>query len=185
MNFKINNQLNNLYFVTSKICGGKRVFFDSQYAYLILDSWKFLRKEKRIKLYAFTVMPNHVHFIMKPCKNWTASQICFDFESYTAHEILKKLKKDNKDYLIDYFQKEANKLKLKDRKHKIWQDLQAKNIESEGFLIQKIEYIHSNACRKGWNLVDNRADYEYSSACFYDKGIKPIIEIDDLNEVLN
>jgi len=185
MNFKINNQSNNLYFLTSKICGGKKIFFNPKYAKIILDSWKFLRKEKRIKLYSFTIMPNHIHFIMKPCINWAASQICFDFESYTAHEILKQLKRDSKEILIDYFGKEVGKLKNKDRKHKIWQDIQAKNIESEGFLIQKMEYIYSNAINKGWQLVKNRADYKYSSACYYNKGKKPIIEIDDLGDVIN
>lgn len=183
MTFKIVNQPNNLYFVTSKICGGKKIFLYPEYANIILNSWKFLRKEKRIRLYAFTVMPNHIHFIMKPCKNWTASQICFDLEKFTAHKILEKLRKNKEIELIGYFKNRAKD--IKDRKHKIWQDIQAKNIESEEFLIQKMEYIHSNANRKGWNLVKDRADYKYSSACYYDKGIKLIIEIDDLNEILS
>lgn len=183
MNFRINNQPNNLYFVTSKISGGKKIFLDPECTWIILNSWKFLRKKGRIKLYSFTIMPNHVHFIMKPGKKWTALQICFDFEKFTAHEILGKLRKKKEEGLIKYFENKAKD--TKDRKHKIWQDIQAKNIESEEFLIQKIEYIHSNANRKGWNLVKDRADYQYSSACYYDKGIEPIIEIDDLNDILN
>jgi len=182
MNFKINNQLNNLYFITSKIFGGKKIFFNPKHANIILDSWNFLRKD-RIRLYAFTVMPNHIHFIMKPSKNWTASQVCFDFKKFTAHEILNELRENKKIELIKYFRNKAKD--KKDRKHKIWQNIQAKNIESEEFLVQKIEYIHTNACNKGWQLVKDRADYKYSSACYYDKGKKPIIEIDDLNGILN
>jgi hypothetical protein len=37
---------------------------------------------------------------------------------------------------------------------------------------------------KRWRLVEDRADYAYSSACFYDKGIMPIVEVDDVREWL-
>jgi hypothetical protein len=47
-----------------------------------------------------------------------------------------------------------------------------------------MEYIHSNPVSKDWKLVNDRAEYKYSSACFYDKGIAPIISITDLNEWL-
>jgi hypothetical protein len=47
-----------------------------------------------------------------------------------------------------------------------------------------MEYIHSNPVSKDWKLVDDRAQYKYSSACFYDMGITPIIPITDINEWL-
>jgi hypothetical protein len=28
-------------------------------------------------------------------------------------------------------------------------------------------------------VVDNRADYRYSSACFYDRAEPPVVEVDD------
>jgi hypothetical protein len=34
------------------------------------------------------------------------------------------------------------------------------------------------------NFTADRANYKYSSAAFYDKGEKPIIEIDDIREFL-
>jgi len=60
----------------------------------------------------------------------------------------------------------------------------AKNIYSEAFLFQKMEYIHNNPVDKDWRLVTDRADYLYSSACFYDRGERPIIEVDDIAGVL-
>jgi len=47
-----------------------------------------------------------------------------------------------------------------------------------------MEYIHQNPVTEEWNLVQDRADYEYSSACFYDKNQRPIIDIDDIRELL-
>jgi hypothetical protein len=72
----------------------------------------------------------------------------------------------------------------KRHKHSIWQDIQAKNVFSIKFLNQKMEYIHNNPVDKDWKLVDDRADYRYSSACFYDRNITPIIEIDDVRDYL-
>jgi hypothetical protein len=51
-------------------------------------------------------------------------------------------------------------------------------------LSEKTEYIHSNPASKNWRLVKNRADYKYSSACFYDNGKVPIIPITDVNKWL-
>ena len=181
MTFKPFDQKGDLYFVTAKIEGGKHLFSLSQYAWIILNSLKWLREQIRIKLYAFVVMPNHVHFILQPQGKWTASQICYAFEKFTAHEILKLLKEEGRKDLIIHFEKCAEN--FSDRKHKIWQDIQAKNIFSEKFFLEKVEYLHNNPIRKGWNLVENRADYKYSSACFYDKGEKSIIEIDDAGEL--
>ena len=47
-----------------------------------------------------------------------------------------------------------------------------------------MEYIHNNPVSKDWKLVADRAEYKYSSACFYDKGVMPITPIADINEWL-
>jgi hypothetical protein len=43
-----------------------------------------------------------------------------------------------------------------------------------------VEYTHNNPIHRSWNLVADRADYRYSSACFYDRGQEPIIPVDDV-----
>ena len=59
-----------------------------------------------------------------------------------------------------------------------------RNIFNEEVLRETVEYIHNNPCDKNWNLVRDRSDYPYSSACFYDRGVMPLIEIDDVRELL-
>ena len=56
------------------------------------------------------------------------------------------------------------------------------NIHSPAFLRQKLEYIHNTPLAKHWHLADVRADYRYSSACFYDRDAKPVVEVDDVRE---
>lgn len=248
MTYRPFHQEGHLYFITASISGWKCLFYDSQYVNIILSSLDFLRKKKRHLLYSFVVMPNHVHFINKPREGFIISDVIQNFASFAAHEILKQLRKENKQELIDFFRGEAltlqartpggagewslrtpggtrrgdylrrsrscldffsrsrtrhaqlfeavrradPRLSFRSRmrprmrrktKHKIWQNIQAKNIFSLGVLEQKMEYIHSNPCNKKWHLVKDRADYQYSSACYYDRGKKPIIEIDNLREL--
>ena len=66
------------------------------------------------------------------------------------------------------------------KKHQIWQPIQAKNIHWRAFLREKLEYIHNNPMAKRWHLAEGRAEYPYSSACFYDEGVTPVVEVDDV-----
>jgi len=140
----------------------------------------WLQRQNRIVLFAFVIMPSHLHAIIKP-ENVTIAEILQQFGSFTAHEILKKLQADNQKDLLDIFNQ-----KRRDQRHEysIWQDIQAKNIYSIEFLWQKLEYIHQNPIAKAWKLTADRADYIYSSAGYYDYGRKPVIEITDINEWL-
>ncbi|MEW6241880.1 MAG: hypothetical protein AB1564_13825 [Chloroflexota bacterium] len=133
-----------------------------------------------MRLFAFVIMPSHLHFIAKPLDR-EIGKLLDNFGSFTAHAILHQLHNDKESALIEFFHAQR-----RDRRHEhsIWQDIQAKNIFSREFLIQKIEYIHQNPVDKEWNLVEDRANYQYSSACFYDNSIQPIIEIDDIRDYL-
>ena len=139
-----------------------------------------MQKEKRILLFAFVIMPSHLHAILKPESN-SIGEIVQQFGSFTAHEILKKLREHSRKDLLTLFQQ-----KKRDQRHEhsIWQDIQAKNIYSLDFLHQKLEYIHQNPVAKDWHLVIDRADYSYSSAGYYDYGRTPVIEITDINQWL-
>lgn len=181
MTFPSYHDPDHLYFVTATIIGWRKLFITQEYATIILDSLGWMQKEKRIVLFAFVLMPSHLHAIIKP-ESGTIGDVVQQFGSYTAHEILCRLKVDNKQDLLKFFQKERRDIR---HHHSIWQDIQAKNIYSLEVLFQKLEYIHNNPINKEWNLAKDRADYLYSSACFYDYGKEPIIEVTDVIEWLS
>jgi len=176
MTFNSFHDATHLYFITASVCGWKRLFADPVYANIVLNSLDWLHRETRMNLYAFVLMPTHVHGMVKPLSR-TIGELLQDFGSYTAHEILKQLQADDQSDLLQFFHQ-----KTRDRRHQhsIWQDIQAKNVYSREFLIQKVEYIHNNPLGKEWRLVEDRADYPYSSACYYDRGISPVIQVDDV-----
>lgn len=156
------------------------MFIRSEYAKIVLNSLAWLQQQQRILLFAYVVMPSHLHAIIKP-ENAAIAHIAQQFGSFTAHEILKRLRKDGENDLLDLFQQKRRDPR---HKHSIWQDIQAKNIFSMDVLQQKLEYIHQNPIAKEWKLVEDRADYPYSSAGYYDYGRKPAIEVTDINEWL-
>ncbi len=169
-----------LYFITASIIEWKHLFITPKYTNIPLNSLAWFQQQKRILLFAFVIMPSHLHSILKPVSD-TIGNILQQFGSFTAHEILKQLRVDNQNDLLNTFQRQKRDQR---HEHSIWQDIQAKNIYSPGFLWQKLEYIHQNPVAKDWKLVKDRADYLYSSAGYYDHGRKPIIEITDINEWL-
>jgi REP element-mobilizing transposase RayT len=169
-----------LYFITASTCGWKPLFSEPIYAELILNSLTWLRKEKRMYLYAFVLMPSHLHAVIQPIDR-SIGDLMQNFASFTAHAILHQLRSEDRQELLSYFHKQRRDSHAG---HGIWQDVQAKNIFSEEFLTRKLEYIHQNPVVKEWNLVKDRAGYKYSRACVYDEDWQPIIEIDDIRELL-
>jgi len=169
-----------LYFITASIIEWKHLFAIDEYAKVPLQSLEWMQQQKRILLFAFVIMPSHLHAILKP-ESEPIGETIQQFGSFTAHEMLKRLREQDEKKLLNLFQQ-----KKRDRRHEhsIWQDIQAKNIYSVDFLQQKMEYIHQNPIAKDWKLAVDRADYPYSSAGYYDYGRKPIIEITDINEWL-
>lgn len=180
MTFSSIHHSDHLYFITASICGWKHLLAEPKYCQIILDSLIWLQQTKRILLFAFVIMPSHLHLILKPqCK--AIGVVLRDFGSYTAHAILRELRNNQRNDLLLFFQEQRRDSR---HAHSIWQDIQAKNIYSHDFLSQKMEYIHCNPVSKEWHLVRDRTDYQYSSACFYDKGIAPVIPITNVNEWL-
>ena len=60
----------------------------------------------------------------------------------------------------------------KGQQHRVFEhSFDAKAIYSATFFSQKIDYIHYNPVRGKWRLVDYFADYEHSSASYYESGV--------------
>ena len=169
-----------LYFITASIIGWKHLFITPEYINIPLNSLAWMQQQKRILLFAFVIMPSHLHAIVKPVSD-TIGEVVQQFGSFTAHEILKKLHADNRKDLLELFSQNKRDPR---HEHSIWQDIQAKNIYSMDVLQQKLEYIHQNPVAKDWRLAEDRVDYSYSTAGYYDHGRKPIIDITDINEWL-
>jgi len=93
MTFPSFHDPNHLYFVTASIIEWKNLFITPEYIKIPLDSLAWMEEQKRILLFSFVVMPSHLHAILKP-ENHTIGEVVQQFGSFTAHDILKKLRTD-------------------------------------------------------------------------------------------
>ena len=178
MTFKPHHDPTHLYFVTATLTKWQPLFTQPTYADIILNSLDWHRRNRRWLLFAYVVMPTHLHILIKPLAAYTISNVLESFGSFTAHAILRQLQAEHRDDLLQTFSQRQDGDRGK--AHQVWQPLQAKNVFSEPFLREKLEYIHNNPVAKQWALAETRADYRYSSACFYDCGIMPGIEVDNV-----
>ncbi len=152
-----------LYFFTATILEWKKLLFRNNYKDIIISSMKFLVDDKRVKIYSFVIMPNHIHIVWKILEPHILHDVQRDFMKYTAQQLKFELTKNNSGFLEKFLVNAA------DRKYQIWErNPLSVELVSLPVIEQKINYIHANPVRA--NLVKEMTDYEYSSAEFYYNG---------------
>ena len=150
-------------FFTATILNWQHLLKPDKYKNIIISSLEFLVKNNRVKIFAFVIMPNHIHLVWKISENHKREDIQRDFLKYTAQQIKLEMIKNNENSIFDF------QVNAKDRKFQIWErnplsvDLFSRNV-----IEQKINYIHNNPLQEKWNLVNEASDYFYSSAKFYE-----------------
>ena len=89
-----------------------------------------------------------------------------------AYEIVKRLENYKRtDLLLNMAGAVTKSERKRNKKHEVFQDsLDCKEVITEKFIRQKLNYIHKNPVSGKWKLADHYLDYEYSSARFYDLG---------------
>ena len=157
-------ETNRIYFFTATIHKWFPLLNYRENKELIIDYLKELSARDLIRVYAFVIMPNHVHFIWEQ-KNKNGKETAQgSFLKYTAHEFLKKLKQNG--------ESEKYQVNASNKKHEIWQrDSLSVEIYTRDVARQKLDYIHFNPVSGQWSLAKDDLDYYYSSAKFYETGI--------------
>ncbi len=127
-----------------------------KYKDVIIDSLRFLVKEKRVEVNAFTIMINHMHLIWQIQDGFKREDVQRDFLKYV-------LKRNHPDVLKIFH------VGAKDRKYQIWKrNPLSIDLISEKIYFQKFDYTHYNAVTAGLCAVPE--NYKYSSAKFYETG---------------
>jgi len=170
-------EIDKAYFVTFTIVEWLNALADDEGKKIIIDSLKHYQKSRGLTIYAYCLMPNHVHLIAQSNGREYLSAVLRDLKKDTAKKIAKKLENsdDNKSQKALEIFANGGKLLKRISKYKIWQDGNRPIVlYSNKFIQQKIDYIHSNAVKAG--LVVNPEDYLYSSARNY-AGLTAVIDI--------
>lgn len=161
--YKIEDQ-EGLYYVTFQIVDWIDIFTRQVYRDIVIDSLKFSQQNKALEIYAFVVMSNHLHLIIRSGIGKLSDTIG-EFKSFTAKKILLAIEMESesrREWILNLFEFAAKQHK-RNEKYQVWtHENHPELIYSDNFLFQKINYIHDNPVRAG--IVENPEDYLYSSA---------------------
>jgi putative transposase len=152
-------------FFTATVLEWKHLLKPDPYKRIIVDSLAFLVAKGRVKVYAFVIMPNHLHLIWHIQIPHLQSDVQRDFLKYTAQQIKFDLIRHHPQVL------EKFRIQAKDRQYQIWErNALSIDLYSQPVFLQKMTYIHQNPVQEKWHLVDDPVEYFYSSARFYENG---------------
>ena len=140
------------------------MFTRQVYRDIVIDSLKFCQENKGLEIYAFVIMSNHIHILLRSATGKLSDTIR-EFKSFTAKQILLAIQMEQesrREWMLNLFEFEAKQHK-RNEKYQVWtHENHAELIYSDNFIFQKLNYIHENPVRAG--IVEKPEDYLYSSA---------------------
>lgn len=92
--YKIENP-EGIYFITFAVVEWVDVFTRREYAEIVIDSLNFCIEEKGMEVYAWCLMPNHLHLICSAKAGFSLPDILRDFKKFTAGNILGAIENNN------------------------------------------------------------------------------------------
>ncbi len=152
------------YFITCTLVGWLNLFCHNRYCDIIIESLEYCRNHKQLEIYAYVIMPSHLHLILRHYDE-NLNGILRDFKGHTAKEIYKQILMENrqirKNMLLNFIKNTA-KSKLNQR-YQIWQKTNYPiELDYDRIFDQKLNYIHKNPLKAG--IVNDESAYLYSSA---------------------
>jgi REP element-mobilizing transposase RayT len=103
-------ELNKVYFYTATILEWNHFLKEHEYKEIILHSLKHLSEKKLIKVYAFVIMPNHIHLIWHLIAMNRKEMPHASLMKYTAYQLLEEKRKEKPELLLDYQVQSKNRI---------------------------------------------------------------------------
>ncbi|HFD87573.1 MAG TPA: hypothetical protein ENJ35_07850 [Gammaproteobacteria bacterium] len=163
---RVSSKPDHLYFITTAAIRHAHLFQRDVIKRILVDSLNTGRILGQFALYAFVIMPNHIHIIIQCLNGYKPQDVVREYKKATAKLILRQFEAEGNDEILEALAEVVS------RTHKqqfaVWRpEYQAKPIFSRQFLLQKLTYIHNNPLQPHWRLAERPEDYVWSSARFY------------------
>ena len=150
-----------LYFCTLTVVGWADVFTRARNAQIIIQSLAFCQANKGLELFAYGLMPSHLHIIAR-VQEGQLSDMLRDFKSFTAKRLMELIANEpgesRKEWLMRLFREAALETR-QNQELMFWQkSVHPIEITHEAMYDQKVEYIHNNPVNEGLvTLPEHRA----------------------------
>jgi putative transposase len=149
------------HFVTFTVHQWVDVFTRSIYSGILLESLRYCQDNKGLEVFAWVVMSNHCHLIVR-AKNENLPDVIRDFRKFTAKNIFKAIQENPSESRKRWLEMTLT------FNNQIWfweKGYHGEEIYSHTFYKSKVDYIHANPVRSG--IVEKPEDYLLSSAGDY------------------
>ena len=165
------------YFCTITILDWLPVLIEAHYIEPIVDSLRFCRQRKGLQLFAFVIMPNHMHLIAAATEDQHA--VIRDFKRFTSRTIHDRLRQDGRATILAWLEAATQRARRQRDELGLWRPgFHPQAILSRPVFEQKLRYLHDNPVRKG--LVRRADEWWYSSAGIYHGSADGPLEVDVL-----
>ena len=166
------------YFVSFATVRWIDVFTRSNYSDRIVESIKYCQVEKGLMVYAWCIMPSHVHLVIGT-KDQPMQNILRDMKSFTSRKIKEEIKnhpkESRREWLLWMFE-QAGKANRNNKEWQLWQQHNHPiELSSNKIIDQKLEYLHYNPVVAGY--VESPEHWMYSSARNY-YGLQDMIDVE-------
>jgi len=171
--YKFKN-IDGLYFVTLTVKHWIDIFTRNDYKDIIIENLDYCRKNKGLEIYAWVIMTNHVHLIIRAKEGCVLADILRDLKKFTSKAIIKAISENpsesRKKWLLRGF--------CTNDGYRFWQEGNHPiELWTNEIIDEKMDYIHKNPVKAGF--VFNEQDFLYSSAADYtNENGSGILEID-------
>jgi len=146
-----------IYHIMVRGNAGRDIFFDEEDRKKILRIIDNKKREREFEIYAYCLMDNHFHLVLKECDD-------------NISHIMKRI---NTTYVL-YFNK-----KYQINGHLFQNRFKSEIVENDAYLLALVRYVHNNPLKAG--LVDTLENYQWSSFLNYIKpNKKKIINTTDI-----
>ena len=155
-----------MYFITLTVVGWIDLFTRPALADIVIENLKYCQKHKALNIYAYVIMPSHLHLIAATETENVLSRIIGDFKSFTSKKIISHIKtssqESRRDWLLYLFRYFAKNKRQYSSNH-LWEStIHPVFIDSGEILAQRLDYIFNNPVKS--NIVSEPEHYLYSSA---------------------
>lgn len=147
-------------------CWLDKCIYASVYCDEIIANLNYCIENKGLRIYAFVIMPSHIHLIAKVENEGNLSDVLRDFKSHTSKKIISMIEESESEsrkkwllYMFEFF----GKKQIHNKKYQFrQQNNHAFDLFSNKFIDQKVDYIHNNPVEA--RIVTEPFYYVYSSA---------------------
>ena len=139
---------NGLEFFTATCLNWQHLLSDNRHKEIVVNSLKFLVDNKRIDLYGFVIMSNHVHKLWSKKEEWLDKDVQQHFSKFTAQQIKFNLLANDLEELKNYRSTQS------DREYQFWERRPfSATMNNRIILEQKLDYINKNPVKAGLCLL--------------------------------